>query len=326
MKVVIIFRKRRPQAHSIEQLFKTISGELGKQVEVIEYEARGLSGVLLDAWQLRQLKADIYHITGDINYLSNLLPSKKVVLTIHDVGHYLFGLSGIKRELYKWFWLKLPLRHAGAITAVSMETRNNIVGHVGIKRSDIVVIENCHSNIFDPVSKSFSARRPVILQVGTQPYKNVPRLVEALKGSCCHLILIGSLNDEILQRLAKCMVSYENFVGLTHEEIYELYVKCDIVSFVSLGEGFGVPIIEAQAVGRPLITADVSPLCDVAGSGACLVDPLNVSQIRAGIKKIIRDENYRNQLVGYGFQNVRRFSPATITNQYLNLYNQLKQL
>ena len=323
MKVVLIYRKSRAGAYSIEELFHTIAGELGKQVEVIEYETGTRWSILRDACRLRKLKADIYHVTGDINYLVHLLPIKKTVLTVHDIGNYLFGLSGIKRWLYKWFWLVFPIRRAGAVTSISTETCENIVKHLGITGSRVKVIENCHSAIFKPVEKLFAVNCPVILQVGTKPYKNVPRLVEALKGLRCRLVLIGSLDEEIKQKLAECGVDYENYVGLTHEELYKQYVECDIVSFTSIGEGFGVPIIEAQASGRPLITSDVSPMREAAGEGACLVDPLDVSQIREGVRRIIADSDYRDQLVELGLRNVVRYSPATISDQYLNLYKRV---
>jgi len=323
LKVVFIYRKYRTEAYSIEELFHTVAKELGKQVKVIEYEVGGRHRILLDVWQLRKMNADIYHVTGDINYLVNLLSSKKTVLTVHDIGHYLFGLKGIKRWLYKWLWLVFPIRQAGAVTSISTETCENIVKHLGITGSRVKVIENCHSAIFKPVEKLFAVNCPVILQVGTKPYKNVPRLVEALKGLRCRLVLIGSLDEEIKQKLAECGIDYENYVGLTHEELYKQYVECDIVSFTSIGEGFGVPIIEAQASGRPLITSDVSPMREAAGEGACLVDPLDVSQIREGVRRIIADSDYRDQLVELGLRNVVRYSPATISDQYLNLYKRV---
>lgn len=323
MRVVLIYRKRHEGAHSIEELFRTIASELGKQVEVVEYEMGARSSLLRDVLQLRKLNADIYHVTGDVNYLVPFLPMKKTVLTVHDIGHYLFGLVGAKRWLYKWLWLVIPMRLAGVVTTISMETRQNIVNHLSIADDRIELIENCHSAIFKYVAKPFSANCPVILQVGTQPYKNVPRLVEALKGVQCRLVLIGRLDDATRQKLIEYEVVYENYVGITHEEIYRQYVACDIVTFVSIGEGFGVPIIEAQASGRPLITADVSPMREVAGQGACLVDPLDVSQIREGICKIINDAVYREQLMERGLLNVVRYSPAAISGQYLDLYKRL---
>lgn len=323
MKVVFIHRQQRQGAYSIEELFHTIAGELGKQIEVVEYVAGSRSRLLMDAWRLRKLNADIYHVTGDIHYIVNLLPSKKTILTVHDIRHYLDDLRGVKRWLYKWIWLILPIRSAGVITAISRETSESIYKHLGIKDKRIEVIENCHGTIFKPVAKPFAQECPVILQVGTSPNKNTARLVEALKGLRCRLVLIGSLDDELKQKLVECGVVYENFVGITHEALYEQYVECDVVSFVSLGEGFGVPIIEAQAVGRPVITANISPMREVAGDGACLVDSLDVSQIREGIQRIICDPIYRNYLIESGLHNVRRYSPPTISGQYLALYKKL---
>ena len=101
------------------------------------------------------------------------------------------------------------------------------------------------------------------------------------------------------------------------------YADCDLVSFVSVGEGFGVPILEAQASGRPLITSDLSPMREVAGEGACLVDPSDVAAIRAGIRKIIDDADYRRQLVARGLKNAARYSPATVGGRYLELYRRM---
>jgi glycosyltransferase involved in cell wall biosynthesis len=323
VKVVLIYRQQQKDAYSIEELFHAISAELDKHIEVLEYEAGSRWNILIDAWKLRKLNADIYHVTGDINYIVPLLPAKKTVLTVHDIGHFLFGLSGIKRWLYKWLWLIIPIRHAGMVTSVSIETRDNIINHLDINGKYIQVIENCYSSIFKPVKKSFATYFPVILQVGTKPYKNVPRLLEAVEGLKCHLVLIGKLDEETKQRLVISKVDYENHVGLTHGEIYKQYVNCDMVSFASIGEGFGVPIIEAQATGRPLLTSNVSPMREVAGNGACLVNPLDVADIRAGILKIINNADYRNQLVELGLLNAARYSPASIGAQYLNLYRRV---
>lgn len=323
MKVVLIYRQQRQGAYSIEELFHTIASELGKQIEVVEYVTGSRSRLLLDAWRLRELNADIYHVTGDIHYIVTLLPSKKTILTVHDICHYLNDLKGIKRWLYKWIWLILPIRSARVITAISRETGEGIRKHLGVTDKHIEVIENCHSAIFERATKPFAAECPVILQVGTSPNKNVSRLVEALKGLHCRLVLIGRIDDELKQKLIESGVVYENYAGVTHEELNKQYVKCDVVSFVSLDEGFGVPIIEAQAVGRPLITSNISPLREVAGDGACLIDPFDVSQIREGMQRIVEDPFYRNHLIESGLHNVSRYSPARISSHYLALYKRM---
>ena len=72
-----------------------------------------------------------------------------------------------------------------------------------------------------------------------------------------------------------------------------------------------------------MITANVSPMSDVAGNGACLVDPLDVGSIRAGFTRILADPEYRRDLVEAGLQNVVRFSPERIAAQYLALYREV---
>jgi glycosyltransferase involved in cell wall biosynthesis len=325
MKIALVYRKPHAGGYSIEELFHTIAGELRKHAEVIEYECGSRWHTLIDAWRLRSMQADIYHITGDINWLTLLLPHNKTVLTVHDIGHYLFGLNGLKRWLYKQLWLTRPMRAARAVTAVSSTTRDNIVAHLGIAGDRIRVIENCHGAVFQPDIRQFNEACPTILQVGTKPYKNVPRLAEAIKGIRCRLILIGDIDTQLAGRLNEYGIEYENLRSLSHADIYQQYKQADLVSFVSLGEGFGVPIIEAQATGRPLITANLPPMCNVAGEGACLVDPLDVSQIRTGILRIIADAEYRKKLVERGLRNAARYSPATIGARYYDLYKELSR-
>jgi glycosyltransferase involved in cell wall biosynthesis len=323
LRVVLIYRKRLDGAYSIEEIFRTIADELGKRVEVIEYAAGTRWDILKDAWRLRKLNADIYHVTGDVHYFVPLLSHGKTVLTVHDINHYLHDLRGGKRWIYKWLWLLWPIRSAHVVTTISQETKDNIIKHLGFSTRHIEIIENCYNPLLKPILSVFNAECPVILHLATQAHKNVPRLIEALRGVKCKLVLIGQLNAELRQLLTECGIDYVSRINLSYEEIIREYVNCDLVSFVSLAEGFGMPIIEAQASGRPLITSNLSPMREVAGNGACLVNPLDVSQIREGILRIIADSDYRNQIVGRGLLNAARFSSKTISDQYLDLYRRI---
>ena len=324
MKIVYIHRQPRPGAFSIENLFHTIAETLRQSGEtIIEHEMGPRSRLLSDIRALRNFHADIYHVTGDVNYLVPLLPRHKTVLTVHDIGHYLFGLKGWRRKIYKWIWLALPIRLAKRVTAVSAATRDHIVEHLSFSREKITVVENCYHPMYRPVPKAFNSGCPRILQVGTKPYKNVPRLIQALKGLPCHLVLVGELDAEIQAVLETTQVSYENWVGLSQEALLQQYREADLVAFVSIGEGFGMPIIEAQAMGKPLITANIPPMSTVAGAGACLADPLDVGSIRAGICRLIEDSVYRQQVIAAGLLNVARYAPATIAEAYLRVYREV---
>jgi glycosyltransferase involved in cell wall biosynthesis len=203
---------------------------------------------------------------------------------------------------------------------VSEETKKNINVHLNFAADRLIVIENCYSPLFQRTPKAFDAACPTILQVGTKSYKNVIRLVRALKGVHCRLVLVGKIDNELADELVSAEVDYVNHVNLSHEALVRKYVACDMVTFASIGEGFGVPIIEAQAVGRPLVTSDVSPLREVAGPVACLVDPLSEEAIRAGICRVIEDATFRADLVAKGLVNAQRFSAASISERYLAVY------
>jgi len=115
----------------------------------------------------------------------------------------------------------------------------------------------------------------------------------------------------------------ENCFNLTYEEIIKCYEDCDILCFASTYEGFGMPIIEAQAVGRPVITSTVASMPEVAGEGAYLVDPYSVTSIKKGIEKVIYDTAYRNELIRTGKENIKRFEVGKIASQYLKIYEEL---
>jgi glycosyltransferase involved in cell wall biosynthesis len=116
-------------------------------------------------------------------------------------------------------------------------------------------------------------------------------------------------------------ITYRHWSNLSNQELLDRYAECDVVSLVSVFEGFGMPIIEAQAVGRPVVTSSVSPMMEVAGPKACLVDPFDVGAIRAGVTKLLNDELYRDQVVAAGLKNVSRYKIEYAVRRYLQLYN-----
>jgi glycosyltransferase involved in cell wall biosynthesis len=96
-----------------------------------------------------------------------------------------------------------------------------------------------------------------------------------------------------------------------------------MVVFASTYEGFGLPIVEANATGRPVVTSNIFSMPEVAGDAGCFVDPFDASSIRAGIVRVVEDEAYRQGLIKKGFKNVKRFRADAIAHQYAELYNDL---
>jgi len=144
-----------------------------------------------------------------------------------------------------------------------------------------------------------------------------------LKGVTCKLSIVGVLTDQQKIELEENNIDYSNVVNISNEELKQQYEDSDMLAFVSTYEGFGMPIVEAQIVGRPVITSNLLSMPEVAGNAALLIDPFNVEEIRSGVMKIISDVAYRNDLIEKGRNNAIRFSVETITNEYAELYRQI---
>ncbi len=325
MQVTYFQRKPRPRANnfSIERVFECVRRELPAHVDarlcVAPFYSNGVLRRLSIAWHARRYKGQINHVTGDTNFTALALPGKRTILTNHDCG-YLLRTRGFRRWLLKWIWLTLPVRHVAAVTTVSSYSKDEIVRYAGCAPEKIHVIPNPVNAEFQPSPKEFNARRPRILHVGTTPNKNLPRLIEALPGLACTLVIVGPISDEIRRLLDAARIEHENYVDLAAAELLRQYRACDIVAFASLYEGFGMPILEAQAVGRPLITSDRPPMSEIAGGGACLVDPADSASIRSALDRIVADAPFRSALVARGLENVKRYRPEAIARQYLAVY------
>jgi asparagine synthase (glutamine-hydrolysing) len=323
LRVAMIFRERRKGAYSIEGIFDGIARELSKRADVVRYELGSRWRVLWDAYRLRRLRADVYHVTGDVHYMIALLPRDKTLLTVHDIYHYLAQLRGLRRWLYKWIWLIVPMRLARKVTTISDETSRTIRTHLPIRDRDLTVVPDCVSPSFRADPRPFDAREPVVLQVGTRPNKNVANVVKALRGLPCRLSVIGAMDVATRAELEAAGVSYETGEHLSEDEMVRRYRSADIVCFASLYEGFGMPVLEAQATGRPLITSDIEPMKSIAGGGACLVDPRSPESIRGAVRRILDDDAFRSGLVDRGFVNVSRYSQEHVTRQYYEIYRDM---
>jgi glycosyltransferase involved in cell wall biosynthesis len=264
----------------------------------------------------------IFHITGDIHYLSLALPSRRTVLTIHDCV-FMYRTTGIRRSILKRLFLDWPVRHCRLVTTISETTRQDILRFTGCPSEKVRVIPNPvdESIRFEP--RPFHTEEPVILFIGSTANKNLDRVIEALEEVPCHLNIVGKITEAQEADLQKRNIRFSCRSGLTDEEIAGQYRQSDIVLFPSTFEGFGLPIIEGQQAGRPVITSNLSPMREVAGGAACLVDPLEPASIREGVLAVIGNPQYREDLVKRGFRNIRQYEPSVIAGEYLAVYRML---
>jgi glycosyltransferase involved in cell wall biosynthesis len=331
-KIAVTFFQRKPYKgfnFSLEFIFNDIRTRLfpfvNADVKICSLHNAGFFSIVLNTIQasFRQSRS-INHITGEVHFLNLFMRREHVVLTVLDCG-MIYRKKGLSRMLINYIYLKLPLKNARIVTVISEHTKNEVLRFTKLSNIDIRIIPVAIDDRITPYHKLFNETVPTILAIGTGYNKNLHRLAEALNGISCNLIIVGKLTEADVLVLNQNKIEYKNYVGLTDEEMHQQYREADIVSFISTYEGFGMPILEGQAVGRVVITSNISSMPEVAGEAACLIDPYSVDSIRNGFIKLIHDEVYRNELIARGFINIKRFDPQLIANKYLEIYKELTQ-
>ena len=325
---VVHFQRRPFASHfSIEQLFEAIRAnfpdEVQSTVAICPDYSKGLLPRLRNTRFAQRNQGDINHITGDVHYIALSLAKSKTLLTIHDLG-FLGQPNRIIRFALKKLWLDWPLRKVSYVTTISEASKAAILEVAPWFPPDrIRVIPNILPQKITPVPKEFLKDCPRILMIGTKPNKNLPNSLLALKDIPCQIHLIGEYKASVEALLKASGLDYQYDSQVAYSEILQAYKDCDLLLFASTFEGFGLPIIEAQAMGRPVITSCISSMPEVAGTGACLVDPFDAADIQAGITKVINKVTYRESLIQKGFENVKRFDPAMVAQQYVDLYKEI---
>ena len=320
LRVQLIYRDKRSGNYSIEGVFEQVKAGLCDRIQFDDFIWKNDKNRIRSLLTLLRSGHSINHITGDVHFLALGLKGKSTIITVHDIGHFERTLKGVKRLVYKWIWLKWPFEHARYITCVSEFTKRRIVEAIGISPDKIQVIYNPYPRDYTYTPKAINRSCPVILQIGSGENKNREGLISAVKGLSCKLIFIGQLSDTHRAMLEDNGISYDNPTQVEASKMGSYYRQADIIYFASRYEGFGLPIIEAHAIGRPVITSSRASMPEVAGQGALFVNPDEVDEIRDAIDCIINEEGVYQRLVEAGLQNVQRFSLNRIADQYLRLY------
>lgn len=323
-KFVNLIIRNSKDGFSIEKIFSNILKndiDLNYKIFKPSLESRGFFSRLFIIVQCFLNSSKINHITGDINYITPFLVGKKI-LTVHDIV-VLKNLTGIKRKIYRLIWFQLPFMFCDIITTVSHATKKELLKEFNLKNKKIIVIHNplILPKNFSKVKKN--NKYPNILVMGTKKNKNILNIIKALKTERVTLSIVGKLSKYQLLKLKENKIVYKNFINLRDQAIYQLYIKSDLLLFPSFYEGFGLPIIEAQSFGVPVITSMLSSMPEIAGNGAVFVDPHNFLDIRNKTKDLLNNTMKKEVIVSAGYENIKRFSMKAISEKYITLYNSI---
>ena len=305
LKVVHMMRPASRQLFSIERVFEIVRAAMPQQLNITVTQwspdtAKGLLGMLKAAWEARKHQGDITHITGDAHYLAWFLDPRRTILTVHDL-RYFHRLKGLRRWLYWLLWFRIPLARCARVTAISTSTRDDLLKHAPWieRRLDLVV--NPLPSGFDGIEGGHNARSAdtslQLLHIGTSAPKNLMRHLDAIEGMDAVLSIAGPI-DQATREAAENHPARTNILGAVSDDaLRALYQNSDILLFASLAEGFGLPILEAQAAGLPVIAGDNSAMPETAGGGALLVDAHRTDAIRDAIEQLANDRQLQSCLL-----------------------------
>ena len=290
---------------------------------------------LIQPWTLFRIRADLAH--SPLLVAPMLAPCPTVV-TIHDLSFVRFPhLFRPANRLYLNLMTRLSARRARRFIAVSAHAASESERLLGIPRDRIDVVYHGVDPSFRPLPQdqveAFRQRAGLpqryVLCVGTlEPRKNHIRLVEAFAGLHSRntkLVLAGGkgwLYEELFAKVEALGVADDViFAGYVPNEDLPLWYNAAVAfAYPSLYEGFGMPVLEAQACGTPVMTSTASSLPEAAGDGALMVDASDVTAITAALGCILSDEPLRDDLRARGLVHAGQFTWAQTARETARVY------
>jgi glycosyltransferase involved in cell wall biosynthesis len=271
----------------------------------------------LDPWLLSRAlgkltRNDLFFSPG---YNSPLSCSAPFVFTIHDLNHIdrPENTSTLKRFYYTAI-LKPACHRAASILTVSEFSRARIIDWSGVAPKKVINVNCGVDSAYHAEGASYGLPFPYLLCVSNRKlHKNELRTVAAFAqaniAAELHLVFTGQPTAALADYIEHHKVSSRiHFVGrVADSQLPSLYRGAEALIFVSLYEGFGLPVLEAMACGTPAVTSNSSALREIAGDAALLVDPTSVEMITKAMEQIVSDSSLRLQLRLKGLAQAAKF-------------------
>ncbi len=267
------------------------------------------------------------------NYYLPPLKRLKSIVTVHDLSHLHYPeFHPADRVRFLQTYLPGVIARASAVTVVSEATRADVYASLGnlITLPPVFVVTPAAAGDVggNAVREKYQLPAQFILSVGTlEPRKNVARLLEAYKQldpalqAAWPLLLVGDkgwLTEELVITLEqKSAIRWLGYVP--DEDMPGLYQAAGVFVYVSLFEGFGMPVLEAMVNGVPVLTSNASSMPEVAGNAALLTDPLSVDAIADSLRNLLQNRALRERLAVAGRERAQQFDWKVSARSLLEL-------
>jgi glycosyltransferase involved in cell wall biosynthesis len=278
-----------------------------------------------------------------------LIHPKNTIVVIHGLEYEVFpGGYSFWGRLYMRLSVRYSCRAAKKIIAVSKNTRKDLMELYGISENKIEVIYEGAPEKYQisnvkfqtlPAGRQLNPKlqikncKPYLLFVGRlEKRKNIGGIIEAYdilkeKYKIPHkLVLAGNPGygyEDLKMKIEESKFKKDIFeTGYINEESKQYFLKnAEAFLFPTFYEGFGLPVLEAQGAGAPVVTSNISSMPEVGGDGAAYCDPYEPETILDAVWKILNDEEYKDRLVERGFENARKFSWDACADSVSKLLN-----
>lgn len=293
---------------------------------------------------LKKENVDIYHIPQNGIGISDNIPCKKVV-TVHDLIPYILPETVGRGYLGK-FLKEMPriMELTDGVITVSECSKRDILKFFSIDEDKVFVTPLAADIKYRPLDKdnckeilveTYGINKPFILYIGGfSPRKNVSGLMTAF--SKIHknldkeydLVIVGANKDdgELLKNLSielniELNIKFTGYIPEDHLPIF--YNACDVFTYPSLYEGFGLPPLEAMSCGTPVLTSNISSIPEVVGDGGILIDPLSMKSLMYSLEALLNDESIRKDISEKALLRASQFSWEKTSEKTIEAYNRI---
>ena len=262
------------------------------------------------------------HIVPPIHPKSTTVVVHGLEFEIHPEAYSDYEITSMRRGI------KNSCKWSRNIICVSNNTKRDLMRLYGVPKDKIrVVYEGVNPAMreneritSETMAKYTIAKQGYVVFIGRlEERKNISNILKSFEIMKRHfalghkLVLVGKggygwdrISEEIKEHPFTKDIIVTGFVG--EEEKWSLLRHAAVFVFPSLYEGFGLPVLEAQQLGVPVVTSNNSSLREVAKNSAALVDPKNVQDIAQKVNDLIVNEKFRQDVIARGFENTKRFT------------------
>lgn len=292
-----------------------------KRSHCVRWELFGVSKIA------RKLKGDRILYPRGFCSLSHKI---KDIIIVHDMIPFYYRENypkSIKKieNIYITRRLKKSAESCAKVITISEESKKDILKYSKTDPEKISVIPNGYNEIAPMECSKDISERYISAITSALPHKNADGIIKSYISYCkstnnpLKLVIIGVDSsclkpyncDQSIKERIECIKYIKD-----NNELYSLIANSELFLFLSLKEGFGFPPIEAMQLGIPVVCSNLSSLPEIVGNAAVLVNPLDEEECGNAIRETLSDNELRDNLIQFGYQNIKRYH----WNRIIKLY------